>query len=50
MRSGCIVLNVSAGGAGLLLESNAAIPLSFDIEIGDERIRRSSGAWRTDTP
>jgi PilZ domain len=48
-RIGCFVLNISAGGAGLVVESDAAIPFSFDLEIGDERIRRRClVVWRND--
>jgi hypothetical protein len=36
----CFVLNISAGGAGLVVDSDVAIPFSFDLEISDERIRR----------
>lgn len=36
----CFVLNISSGGAGLVLESEAAIPFAFELTIGDERIRR----------
>jgi PilZ domain len=48
-RIGCLVLNMSTGGAGLILESDAALPLSFDLEINDERLRRRCRAvWRDD--
>jgi hypothetical protein len=46
---GCFVLNISTGGAGLVLDSNAAIPLSFDLEIDGERPRRRCRVvWRND--
>jgi hypothetical protein len=45
----CVVLNISAGGAGLIVESDAAIPFAFDLEIGDECIhRRCLLVWRND--
>ena len=48
-RVGCIILNISAGGAGLLLESDVALPFSFDLEIGGERTRhRCLIVWRND--
>jgi PilZ domain len=48
-RIGCFVLTISTGGAGLVLESDAALPFSFDLEIGDERIRRRCVVvWRND--
>ena len=37
---GCLVLNISTGGAGLAVESDAAIPFAFDLEIESEPIRR----------
>lgn len=37
---GCVVLNISAGGAGLAVESDAALPVAFDLEIESEPIRR----------
>jgi hypothetical protein len=36
----CLVLNLSANGAGLTLTSEAVLPLAFDLEISDEKIRR----------
>ncbi|MCC8981044.1 hypothetical protein H8A92_19840 [Bradyrhizobium sp. 10BB] len=36
----CLVLNISTGGAGLAVESDAAIPFAFDLEIESEPIRR----------
>ncbi|NEV00976.1 hypothetical protein FNJ47_35565 [Bradyrhizobium sp. UFLA 03-164] len=36
----CLVLNISIGGAGLAVESDAAIPVAFDLEIESEPIRR----------
>jgi len=37
---GCLVLNISTGGAGLVVESDAVIPFAFDLEIESEPIRR----------
>ena len=37
---GCLVLNISTGGAGLAVESDAAFPFVFDLEIESEPIRR----------
>ena len=37
---GCLVLNISTGGAGLAVESDVAIPFAFDLEIENEPIRR----------
>jgi hypothetical protein len=37
---GCLVLNISTGGAGLAVESDVAIPFAFDLEIESEPIRR----------
>ena len=46
---GCFVLNISTGGAGLVLDSDAAIPFSFELEIDGERIRRvCQVVWRND--
>ncbi|MFN5715145.1 MAG: PilZ domain-containing protein [Bradyrhizobium sp.] len=36
----CLVLNISTGGAGLAVESDAALPVAFDLEIESEPIRR----------
>ena len=36
----CLVLNISTGGAGLAVESDAALPFAFDLEIESEPIRR----------
>ena len=44
---GCVVLNLSTGGAGLALESDDAIPLAFELEIESEPFRRHCIlAWR----
>ena len=44
---GCLVLNISTGGAGLAVESDVAIPFAFDLEIESEPIRRHCIlAWR----
>jgi hypothetical protein len=46
---GCFVLNKSTGGAGLVLDSDVLIPISFDLEIDGERLRhRCRMVWRTD--
>jgi hypothetical protein len=37
---GCLVLNLSTGGAGIAVESDVAIPLAFELEIESEPIRR----------
>ena len=37
---GCLVLNISTGGAGLAVQSDVAIPFAFDLEIESEPIRR----------
>ena len=37
---GCLVLNISTGGAGLAVESDVAIPFAFDLEIESEPIPR----------
>ena len=45
----CFVLNISAGGAGLVVDSDVAIPFSFGLEISDEQIRRRClVVWRYD--
>ena len=44
-----MVLNISTGGARLLLESDAAIPFAFDLEIsGEHGPRRGLIVWRND--
>ena len=44
---GCLVLNISTGGAGLALESDAALPYAFDLEIESEAMRRRcTMVWR----
>lgn len=46
---GCFVLNISTGGAGLVLDSDVPIPFSFVLEIDGEHIRRRSlVVWRSD--
>jgi hypothetical protein len=46
---GCFVLNISTGGAGLVLDSDVPIPFSFELEIDGERTRRSCQVvWRND--
>ena len=43
----CFVLNRSRGGAGLVLQSDVALPLVFDLEIDGENMRRHCVAiWR----
>jgi hypothetical protein len=45
----CFVLNISAWGAGIVIDSDAAIPFSFDLEISDEHVRRRCMmVWRND--
>jgi hypothetical protein len=45
----CFVLNISTGGAGLVLESDFALPSAFDLEISGERIHhRCLLVWRND--
>ena len=39
-KADCLVLNLSANGAGLALASDVALPLAFDLEISNEKIRR----------
>ncbi|MGY3529554.1 MULTISPECIES: PilZ domain-containing protein [Bradyrhizobium] len=44
---GCLVLNISTGGAGLAVESDVALPFAFDLEIESEPIRRHCiQVWR----
>jgi hypothetical protein len=46
---GCFVLNISNGGAGLVVESDTAIPYQFELEIDGERVRRRCVViWRND--
>ena len=48
-RVGCFVLNISLGGAGLVLDSDVPIHFSFELEIdGDPVRRRCLVAWRND--
>ena len=48
-RISCVVLNISTGGAGLVLEDDDAIPFAFDLEINGEHIhRRCLLVWRND--
>ena len=48
-RISCVVLNISTGGAGLVLEDDDAIPFAFDLQISGEHIRRSCLlVWRND--
>ncbi|MCA6125972.1 PilZ domain-containing protein [Bradyrhizobium sp. WSM 1704] len=44
---GCLVLNISTGGAGLALESDVAVPFAFDLQIENEPMRRRcTMVWR----
>jgi hypothetical protein len=46
---GCFVLNISTGGAGLVLDRDLPIPFSFDLEIdGESARRRCLVVWRND--
>jgi hypothetical protein len=46
---GCVVLNISTGGAGLVVEGDIALPYAFDLAIeGDPSRRRCLAAWRID--
>jgi hypothetical protein len=46
---GCFVLNISTGGAGLVLDRDLPIPFSFDLEIdGEPARRRCLVVWRND--
>jgi PilZ domain len=46
---GCFVLNISTGGAGLVLDSDVPIPFSFELEIDGARTRRRClVVWRND--
>jgi hypothetical protein len=46
---GCFVLNISTGGAGLVLDGNTPIPFTFELEIDGERQRRLCRVvWRND--
>jgi hypothetical protein len=48
-RVSCVVLNLSTGGAGLVLEDDDAIPFAFDLQISGEPVRRSCLlVWRND--
>jgi hypothetical protein len=43
----CFVLNRSRAGAGLVLQSDVALPLVFELEIDGENMRRRCVAiWR----
>jgi hypothetical protein len=45
----CFVLNISNGGAGLVLANDVSVPFVFDLEIDGEKIRRRCLAiWRND--
>jgi hypothetical protein len=47
MSVACFILNRSRGGAGIVLQSDVAIPLVFDLEIDGENMRRRCVAiWR----
>jgi hypothetical protein len=48
-RRGASVHNISTGGTGLVLDRDVPIPLSFDLEIDGEHIRRRCLlVWRND--
>ena len=40
MKADCLVLNLSANGAGIALAGDVALPLAFDLEIAGETFRR----------
>jgi hypothetical protein len=45
----CLVLNISGGGAGLVLQSDVLLPAIFDLEMrGDHTRRRCVTVWRAD--
>jgi hypothetical protein len=47
LKVACFVLNRSRAGAGLVLQSDVALPLVFDLEIDGENMRRRCVAiWR----
>jgi hypothetical protein len=46
---GCVVLNISNGGAGLVVDGEIALPFAFDLAIEGEPFRRHCQAvWRID--
>ncbi|MFB9264124.1 hypothetical protein ACFFWD_13225 [Bradyrhizobium erythrophlei] len=46
---GCVVLNISTSGAGLVVESDVEIPFAFDLAIETEPFRRHCFVvWRID--
>jgi PilZ domain len=46
----CFVLNISTGGAGLVVERDIPLPCSFDLEIDEERVRRRCFiVWRNES-
>jgi hypothetical protein len=48
-RLPCLVLNISGGGAGLVLQEDVLLPAIFDLEMPGERARRRCVTiWRTD--
>jgi len=46
-KLGCLVLNISSGGAGLVIESDVPLPFVFDLAIdGAPGRRRCLVVWR----
>ena len=46
---GCVVLNLSTGGAGLVVDGEVALPFAFDLIIdGEPYRRRCLVVWRID--
>jgi hypothetical protein len=46
---GCLVLNISTGGAGLVVDGDIALPFTFDLAIDGEPARRHClVVWRID--
>lgn len=43
---GCFVLNISAGGAGLVVDSSIQLPVTFDLRIDGGPIHRCCLVWR----
>jgi hypothetical protein len=48
-KLGCLVLNISSGGAGLVIESDVPLPFVFDLAIdGTPGRRRCLVVWRVE--